>query len=272
MKKIIVLFPLIFLLLGFSFNYLIDKKIKGVLDQIQTSESYANDMIFNNCSAPAFYFPNPGKLKNLASGEKAEMVEIIGTYVKEYTSSEEFLQKYRDYREMKKPSPPEPPQSSDELRKQQKENMKTGIENMEKTKASLPADQHAFFDETIKNMKEQLKELDNPDNPMFSPEMDAYAKQAYEMGMQQYDEKVKAWETEYPETPKEMLKKWLNSFLDETKDVDFNAELAENESGKKVFVKSSYERKSNLWKASFRAGKETTEAGRKFAQEWLKQL
>jgi hypothetical protein len=38
------------------------------------------------------------------------------------------------------------------------------------------------------------------------------------------------------------------------------------------FDKHGYERKDNMWKLCFRAGKETTEAGRKFAQAWLGEL
>jgi len=56
-----------------------------------------------------------------------------------------------------------------------------------------------------------------------------------------------------------------------TKDVAFNAQTAIDKN-KTLFVKQEYERKDYLWKLCFRGGKETTEAGRKFAQTWLSEL
>ncbi len=137
----------------------------------------------------------------------------------------------------------------------------------------MPKDQQASFDETIKSFKEQLKEIDDPNNPMYSPEMENSMKQMYDEQMNQYKEQVAQWEKEYPaNNPTSMIKNWLNEFLDGSKDVDFKAELAESQGGKRVFVKQTYENKPELWKVCFRAGKEPTEAARKFAQNWLKEL
>jgi hypothetical protein len=52
----------------------------------------------------------------------------------------------------------------------------------------------------------------------------------------------------------------------------FNAELRNNNYGKKVFVKSEYEEKSSLWKLCFRSGKESVEAARAYAKSWLNEL
>jgi len=69
-----------------------------------------------------------------------------------------------------------------------------------------------------------------------------------------------------------MIKQCLNSFLESSKDVDFSAELKEMSNGKTIFVNQNYERKSNMWKLCFRSGKETLEAAKTFAQNWLKEL
>lgn len=272
MKKALLLFPLLLIVIGFTYSRIIDSKIKNILDKIQISENDADNMIFSNCSNPSYYFPNPGQLKNIAAGDKVAIVNEVGNYVKDYTSSKEFLTKYNEYKESKKPSPPEKPKSIAEMKKEQKESIKQGIENLEKTKAQMPKDQQASFDETIKSFKEQLKEVDDPNNPMYSAQMENNLKQMYEQDVNNYNEQVAQWEKDYPSSPKQMIKNWLTKFLEGSKNVDFKAELAESQYGKKVFVKQSYENKPDLWKVCFRAGKETTDAARKFVENWLKEL
>jgi hypothetical protein len=273
MKKILLLIPLFVLLIGFTINRAIDEKIKNILSQLQMSEGYAEEMIWSNCSYSTFYYPNPKDLKNIAAGERAEIVKVVGKYAKEYVSSREFIQKYNEYREMKKPTPPEKPKSTEELKKQQKENYEQTIATMKETKKSMPADQQGMFDETIKGLEEQLKEIDNPDNPMFSPEYEKMVMQAYDQQMADYSQKVAEWEKEYPENnPNGMIRKWLLKFLEVSADVDFNAQLSEAERGKKVFIKSEYERKPDTWKLCYRSGKEAVKAGREFAQTWLNEL
>jgi hypothetical protein len=274
MKKALLILPaLLFLLIGLTYTRIIDDKIKNILEQIQFSEDGAKNMIFSDCSDPSFYFPNPGQLKNIAAGKKVVIVNDVGNYVKEFTATKDFLNKYNDYRNQKKPTPPEKPKSIAEMKKEQKESIKQGIENMEKTKAQMPKDQQAQFDETIKTLKEQLKEVDDPNNPMYSAQMENNLKLMYEQDMNEYNEQVAQWEKDYPaNNPNKMIKNWLTAFLEGSKDVDFKAELAESQWGKKVFVKQTYESKPDLWKVCFRAGKETTEAARKFAENWLREL
>jgi len=272
MKKLLFFLPLFFLLIGFTINRFAENKVKNLLSQIQYSEDGAKNIIFSNCSGAYFYFPNPKHLKDIAAGEKAAIVNDVGSYVKEYASSKDFLNKYIEYKDRKKPSPPEKRKSAAELKQEQKEGLKQAIENLEKTKTQMPNDQQASFDETIKSFKEQLKEIDNPDNPMYNDQMENSMKQMYDMQMNQYNDQVAQWERDYPADPKPMIINWLTKFLNESKDVDFKAELAEARGGKKVFVKQAYESKSHLWKVCFRAGKETTDAARSFAQNWLKEL
>ena len=272
MKKTLIFVPFLLFMIGFTYTRIIDNKIKSILDKIQLSEAGANDMIFSNCSNPSFYFPNPKQLKDIASGEKVAIVNEVGNYVKEYTSSKEFMNKYIEYKNQKKPAPPEKPKSTAEMKKEQKKAIKEGIENLEKTKSQMPKEQQASFDETIKSFKKQLKDIDDPDNPMYNAQMENTLKQMYDQQMNQYNEQVAQWEKDYPSSTKLMIKNWLTKFLDGSKDVDFKAELAEAQGGIKVFVKQSYESKPDLWKVCFRAGKETTDAARKFAENWLKEL
>ena len=71
--------------------------------------------------------------------------------------------------------------------------------------------------------------------------------------------------------PQVQLAKRLQAFLDATADVDFGAETTAS-GGLKRFVNEEYESKPSEWKMCYRAGKETTEALRAFASEWLAEL
>lgn len=273
MKKFFIAIPLIVLILGFTSGKIIDDKMKSILQQLQMNEDDAQNMIWSNCAYSNFYIPNPKTLKALASGERGQVVESIAKYVKEYSSTPGFLNKYKELRESKKPDQPEKPKTMAEMKEEQKKNIEEGIKNMQETKSQMPADQQSTFDDAIKQYKEQLKEIDNPDNPMFSKDMENMYKQMYDQQTTDYNNKLAEWGKEYPENnPKPLIKVWLNKFLDETKDIDFMAQTAVDQNNREVFVKQEYEKKNYVWKLCYRAGKEATTAGRNFAQKWLNEL
>jgi hypothetical protein len=71
--------------------------------------------------------------------------------------------------------------------------------------------------------------------------------------------------------PKAQLKKGLQSFLTATADVDYAAATHSNGS-LKIYDKAEYESKPREWKLCYRAGHETGEAIRAFAENWLAEL
>jgi hypothetical protein len=272
MKKLFLVFPALIILVGFYAGHIIDDRAKSLLQTIKLSEDDAKSTIFSDISSTSFYLPGLKELKSIALGERASQVEVVGKYVKDFTASEEFKKQYNEYRESMKPSPPEKPKTMEELKNENRESLKKSLEEMKTSKSSAPADQQAMFDETIKMLEEQLKSIDDPNNTMYSPEMDKYSQMGYEQQMEQHKKDVVEWEAKYPiNNPRPLIKIWLESFLEQTKDVDFNAQTA-IEKDRTLFVKQEYERKSYMWKLCFRAGKETTEASRKFAQVWLGEL
>jgi hypothetical protein len=272
MKKLFFFFPLILILSGFYTAYIIEENTQSLLKKIKLSEDEAKNTIFSDISGPSFYFPGMRELKSIALNDRAAQVNIVGNYVKDFTKTEDFKKRYNEYRENMKPSAPEKPKTMAELKQENKQSLQQSIEEMKKTKASMPADQQAMFDETIKMMEEQLKEIDDPNNVIYSPEMDQYNQQAYDMQMEQHKKDIADWEAKYPvNKPNSLIKTWLESFLEMSKDVDFNAQTAIDQN-RTLFVKQEYERKDYMWKLCFRGGKETTEAGRKFAQTWLNEL
>jgi hypothetical protein len=107
---------------------------------------------------------------------------------------------------------------------------------------------------------------------MYTKQMEQMQTQMHESQMSEYKTRLAKWEKDNPTAPTEMIKHWLNEFLNVSKDVDFKAVLIDGDGGKKLFAKTEYERKPDNWKMCFRAGKETVETGRAFAKQWVDEL
>lgn len=273
MKKIIFILPLLVIVLGFTAGRIIDDKLANLLQQFNIKDDAAKQSVFYAVSGPSFYIPNVKVLKALTVNDRVTMIESIAKNIKEYVASKEFVQQYNQLREDRKPTPPEAPKYSEQLKKEQKESLTNSIAEMEKTKSQMAKDQQAMFDDVIKGLQDQLKDLDDPNNTTFTPEMDVYIKQGYDMQMDNYKNEVAAWETEYPiNNPKPMIKKWINTFLEKSTDINFDAKLEKDKYGKMKFVDQKYESKDSQWKLYYRAGKESVTAARTFAQNWLKEF
>ena len=272
MKKLLLLFPLLFLLFGFISQKYFDDTLKKLLTQFKVSEENAKSTLLSDITGPSYYIPNVKILKSMALNDRTEMVKVIGDEIKKYVSTTEFINKYNEYRESRKPSEPEKPKFSDQLKEEQKTGLANSIKEMEANMKNLPADQKPMFEDIIKQLKQQLKDIDDPENSMYTPQMDDMIKQGYDQQLEYYNADVKKWEADYPiNDPKPLIKKWIEEFLSRSKDIDFNAQL-KTVKGKEVFVNQEYERKDNQWKLFFRAGKEPVEAARTFANNWLSQL
>jgi hypothetical protein len=272
MKKFGLIFSLLIIVAGIFAGKLLDDRIKTLLQTLKLSEDNAKSTIFSDISSSGFYFPGINQLKNITAGDRSATVEAIGRYVMDFTATDDFKDRYNEFRESRKPAPPEKPKTMEELKNENRESLKKSIDKMKTAKSLLAADQQAMYDETIKYLEEQLKTIDDPDNTMYNPEMDVYMQQAYDQQLEQHKKDIAEWETQYPvNNPKLLIKSWLESFLDQTKDVDFKAQTAIDK-GSTLFVKQEYERKNNLWKLCYRGGKETTDAARKFAQAWLNEI
>ncbi len=273
MKKVIFILPLLVLVLGFTAGHIADENLQALLKQFKIEEGTAKTNIFYAVSGPSYYIPNVKVLRDLAIGDRVSAIESIGKNIKEYVASKEFIEKYNQLREDRKPTPPETPKYSAQLKEEQKQSLTNSIAEMEKSKSQMAKDQQAMFDDIIKGLKDQLKEIDDPNSTMFSPEMDVYIKQGYDMQMDDYKNKVKEWEEEYPvNNPKPMIKKWINTFLEKSADVNFDAKTTKAKDGKIKFVDQQYEYKDSQWKLYYRAGKESLTAARTFAQNWIKEF
>jgi hypothetical protein len=272
MKRIALAFFIIFFCLGVVAFKTYERSASDVLKQLGVPDEIAKDAIWSSFSGGYFYFPHKPQLAQTPKGERAAIVQKIGAYAKSYSQTGDFAKKYQRYREQQKPQPPERPKTMEESRKAQKEEMQKSIRETEQNLKSIPADQQSAIKELIGTMKEQLKSLDDPSNPMFSKEIEDAQKQAYEAEMIEHRNRLTQWEKDYPTNSTPMITRWLTDFLEVSRDVDFNAKLVTGEHSVKAFAKPEYETKSPNWKLCFRAGKETVEAGRAFAQQWLNEL
>jgi hypothetical protein len=273
MKKLFLFVPVLLILSGFIANRIIDEKMKALLQKLDITDSNAQSMIFSGCSGNYFSPPNLKAIKSYSAGDRAALVQVVGNYVKEVTSSKDFIKRYNEYRETQKPKEPEKPKTIAQMKEEQRESFKKAITNMEEMKKKVAKDQQAMFDETIKSYQEQLKEIDNPDNPMFSKDVENMYQQGYQQQMTEYNNKLADWNNQFPiNNPKPMIKKWLSTFLERTSNVDYSAKTATDQYGRDLFVNQKYEQKDNLWKMSYRAGKQPMDAARGFAQSWLNEL
>jgi hypothetical protein len=272
MKKRTLLLYSVLLVVGFPAAEMAHRTAADVLEQLGIPHQLAKDCVWWSFSGGYFSYPTRPDLKQIPRNERAAIVQQIGRFAKSYTRSEEFNTKYLEYRESLKPTPPEPPKSMAEMRETQKRDLEKNIRETEQMKRTLPANQQAPVNEAIKMLNEQLKAMDDPDNPFFSREMEEMNKQLYANEVEEYKRKLAEWDQKYPPTPRHMLEGRLREFLETSKDVDYAAPLATDDAGKKVFTNPEYERKPTNWKLCFRAGKETVEAARAFAREWLEEL
>ncbi len=271
MKKI---FPVVILaatILAYS-GFSMLENAKDVMKQLGIPEEEARNYIWWSLSGNTFSYPGTQQVKKTPVSERAAMVQQICAFAKSYSESDAFRQKYLEQREGSKPIPPEKPEPVEEMRARLKKDMEKSIQETEKAIESMPAEHHEMMRANIAMLKEQAKSYDDPNNPMFSKDMEEMMKQSYEMQMAEHKKGVAEWEQNNPTDPKPMVKRWLEEFLEQSKDVDFKAALIEGENGRMLFAKREYEMKSTNWKLCYRAGKESVDAARGYVKGWLDEL
>lgn len=272
MKKIFFVAATMLAVVSFGAFTILQKEAIRSLEKYGIPADVAKQSIFYSFSGGYFSYPNVSKLKQIATGQRGEVVQEIVGFTKAYVSSADFNKRYAEYRESNKPQPPEPPKPMAQQRKEHRESMVQSLKEFEATMKSMPADQRSMLSGTVDMMKQQIKELDNPDNPMFSKQMEDVMKQSHVYALEEYKQRTAEWEEKYPKGPSPMIRKWLNQFLEMSNDIDFAAKLVPAEGGKMAFANPTYEKKSSQWKMCYRAGKEAVQAGRAAAQQWLGEL
>jgi len=189
------------------------------------------------------YIPAP-KLLTIITGDKAGAAKELCEYVKKYINSEEFINEYTTQRESAIPL----------LDKG------AGIATLKGNKI--------VFEKNINNYKTDTKYV--AEQQKLLEENQVRLDALLEAAKKPFPGKA-LWEAKYPADPSVLVKKRLEEYLQLAAAVDFNAALTAPDKYKiKKFVNPALEKKSNKWKAIYRAGKEVNDVVTAFVKEWLK--
>ena len=211
-------------------------------------------------------------LKAAPPAARAELVTGAIAWTKSYVASPEFKAAYAKVREVQKPTEPTfvgTPEA--EFKKKQAEQKA----EQEKSQAQMKASLAQMTPDVRKSVEEGMKVAAEMQAKMDTPEMRKMMIDGITMERaskkQEYERDMQKWQQDFPENPRALVIKRLQKFLADTKDVDFDAQLA-TRNGRKYFVKEEYENKSGEWKQAFRAGREAVTAARTAVQAWLSEL
>ncbi|MEJ8803765.1 hypothetical protein [Pontibacter sp. H249] len=243
----------------------------AVFQRLGLSQSEADQSITRSFLEGYLAHVNTRNLKSIAVGDRAAIVKDAMAYAKQHTQSDAFKKEYETLRARHKPTQPAPAETEAEIREKMVTDLKKSIKSTEEAMAKMDSETKKMMAESLTMLKTQLKEYENPNSEMVkmlatgSAQNNAYEKEAYK-------ENLAKWEKQFPANSQAFVKMRLQQFLNETKDIDFNAELKDNGRGKMKFVNPTFESKSGDWKKAFRAGKEATTTARQVAQQWLQEL
>ena len=253
----------------FSFTY--RSASEAVFQRLGMSQTDANQNISKSVLQGYLTYYGAKNIKSIATGDRAAIVKDLMLYSMQYTNSEAFINEYQAMREQRKPEAPAEAESEEDIRNKMVADLKKSIASTEESMAKMNDDMKKMMAESLTMLKEQLKEYENPNSELVKM-MAQGAAQGSEFDKKAYEENLAKWQQEYPEDHRKFVKMRLQQFLDQTKDIDFDAALKDNGYGKKKFVNSAYEAKSADWKKAFRAGREATTTARQLAQEWVQEL
>lgn len=231
-------------------RYFVLSNLAGSFSESPTGESEqdeenSNDPYYQTLS---FRIPYARLLPSVITGDKAGAARELCAYVKMYVNSADFMEDYTKRREAAKPTsePWRPDAEMIEGQRKSVKEMEKQLADMKKQKGISPS-VISSFEKSIQEQKASLAQWEDP-----TPNKTR-------------------WEKKYPADPSGIIKKRLEEYLALSATVDFSAQLTPADKyGKKKFMNPEYEKKSNKWKACYRAGKEVNDVVTAFVREWLK--
>ena len=253
----------------FLFSFTVNKMADDFLKQLGISSPDADKKITSSILGGVLNSYGVRNVKNITIGNRAAIVKDLLAYTKQQAGSKAFINEYTTLKESERPQTRKI-QTPEEMRANlvttYKNNIVVAETNLKKADASLKA----IYVQMLADSKKGLKEAEDPKNEMIASYKNSYPGlvKSFE---ESYKQELQQWETKYSSNHLFFVKKRLQQFLDETKDIDFSAALTEK-NGKKYFVNKVYESKSRNWKMAFRAGKEVVESAREFVQQWIKEI
>lgn len=260
---------LTFLLAVILFSFKAGNITGGLFSQLGITQPGADEKITNSFLGGYLDAYGAKNVKNIAVGNRAAVANDLLNYTKKFVSSEAFKKEYLAMKERNKPTENKL-QTPDEMRRDMINQYTRSLADAEANAKKADPSIRKFFDDAVVTLRQQLKDAQDPNNKMLAN----YAKNydnMLKMHQQSYNQQLQRWESDFPSNHQLFVKKRLKQFLDETRDIDYTAELTERY-GKKIFVNPAYEHKSNRWKMAFRAGKEVVEPTRAFVEQWLSEI
>lgn len=258
---------------SFLFSSYHTKKVADdVWKMIGISRQTGTEGIKNSFFNGYLYYYGVKNAKNIAVNDRAAIAKDLLTYTKEYINGAEFKKQYEEWRKNAKPQEPvlKPLRSVKEIQKEEIARTEKSLKEAEKNVKEATAEMAKAFQPVVDMLRKNLKEYQDPEHQIFAA-IAMGEKYQQEGDVKRYNENMKRWETDYPESINIFIADKLKKMLEYTRGIDYDAALVEKY-GKKRFVNPTYEGKRTEWKQGFRAGKEVTETARTFAEKWLNEL
>lgn len=214
-------------------------------------------------------FDNP--LVRRDEDARVRFIETFGPVLKRIVGSQIFrdIYAYQRVRRIESLLPPLPP-TYDEHRQARLAELTAAIAAAERTSRdrSQPGPARAAARTQANELKAQKRALSRGGDPAERERM-TQARAAAEADRAA---RRPTLEAQHPADVNVLLARRLREFLALTEDMPFRARLRTNAAGRRVFEDARLEAKPNTWKLCFRAGEDTIDAAREFAEEWLESL
>lgn len=241
-------------------------------DQLATlgiSDGRAKEAVFDSFMSDAVSIAGkPAAFLAMAPAARVTLVNFALNLARTFVESDDFKRRYADHREANGPEPLPEEQTADSVLAKQRAGFENQVTEMRKMFDQITPEQRATLEEGWKDMRNQLTAMEQGER---RKELDTMLKGQRAEQVRQRDMAMQEFAKTYPADHRTLVAMRLRHFLDETKDVAFDAQLVDKDK-KKVFANEAFEGKSAEWKMAFRAGKPATDAARAFAQKWLGDL
>lgn len=202
-------------------------------------------------------------VKALPKTARAAAAVALASFVKSWVMSEEFSRAYAQALKDRRLPVPAPRRTRAQLLKVKRMELERSIQEMFAASAGLPKSAQESTQLAAKELR-RATEAQWQDGAVLELEED----ERFNLERAAYERNL----LEFPDDVRASIKRTLDLFLEQTRDIDYSAALKEDEGGKKVFVSETYEARGRTWKMGFRAGREATEAAREFVARWRKEL
>lgn len=268
--KATVLMAAVVLLSLFMVSFTMHKKIADdFLKQLGISKTDANDKITNSLLGGYLDAYGVKNIRNIALGNRTALTNNLLVYTKQYANSAAFIKEYNALREQKKPVM-YVVETPEEFKQGIITNAKKSMADVEQSLKKADASMKPVFEKVLESIRKQLQDAEDPNNKSIAGYRKGYPSLVKNRD-DTYAKAIAEWEVKYPAQHLQFIKYRLLRFMEETKDINFDAELYEKK-GIRYFTDKTYESKSMYWKMAFRAGKEVVEPSRTFVREWIQSI